>query len=65
MTHAFYTPEDVEYLDDTVPYAARELHNAEELDTSPYDVAEHLDRLDAIDAAIQMHEDGLRVGHCG
>lgn len=62
MAHAFHTPEDVEYLDDTPPHLhilrANPADNWDMVD----DQADYVTRqLDAIDAATQADEDHLRV----
>jgi hypothetical protein len=68
MPHAFHTPEDVEYLDDTPPHLhilrACPADNWDMID----DMADYMTRqLDAIDLAIEYSEATLRTAtyHAG
>ncbi len=66
MTHPFYTPEDAEYLDGTVPLAVRELQCAEPAPPFNHDMVDDvLDHLDMIELAIELDEARLRTYHMG
>lgn len=56
-------PDEVEYLDDTIPHCVREL----QLGQSAIDAMDDtMDRLDMIDAVLKADEARLRLGtyHC-